>query len=339
MALRKVEIFIEEARKDDLAGFLEKNEMTDIWWAGMPGNHVVAAFLTIAETSDDLFDRLYKKFSDNDSFRIIISPVEAIIPRPQAEEEVAEPPEEKKPEKKPVFLLRITRAELYDDINEFSALSRNFIIMVVLSSVVAGIGILTDNIPVLVGAMVIAPLLGPNLSLAFGTVLGDVELVRRSATTALVATAISLFIAFAWGLAYGNRLSEMPDPGINLSDIILAFMSGAAGAITILRGGSAALVGVMVAVALLPPLMRAGLFAGGGLWIHSMHAFLVFMANTICVNLAGIFTFLFAGITPKYWWEEKKARTYSYRALIIWTILLLIMVAVVLLLNFYRSSQ
>ena len=335
MALRKVEIFIDDAFKEDLAEFLEKNEMTDVWWSGEPGKRSVAAFLTIAETSDELFDRLEKKFADSDAFRIIISPVEAIIPRPEKEEEVAEEPLEEKKEKKKVYLLRISRAELYDDVQDFSAMSQNFIIMVILSAVVAGIGILTDNIPVLVGAMVIAPLLGPNIALAFGTVLGDIPLVRRSASTGLVATVISLLIAFIWGMLYGEGLRSMPDPGISLSDIILAFVSGAAGAITILRGGSSALVGVMVAVALLPPLVRTGLFAGGGLWTQGLHAFLVFLANTISVNLAGILTFLFAGITPKYWWEEKKARKYSQRAMLLWSILLLILVGVVLLLNFY----
>lgn len=181
------------------------------------------------------------------------------------------------------------------------------------------------------------PLLGPNLALAFGTVLGDMGLVRRSTVTALAATVISLLIAFAWGLFYGEGLGDIPDPGIKLSDIILAFVSGAAGAITILRGGSSALVGVMVAVALLPPLMRAGLFAGGGLWMYSFHAFLVFLANTICVNLAGILTFLLAGITPKYWWEEKKARKYSMRAVMIWAVMLLVLLGVVLLLKLYRQ--
>ena len=336
MAQRKVEIFIDAVQKDNLIEFLEKNEIQDIWWGELSDGKSVAAFLTAAEDAEDLFDRLEKKYIDNPAFRIIISPVEAVIPRKEEEKIEEEELIEIKPEKKKVFLLRISRAELYDDITDFSAMSRNFIIMVVLSSVVAGIGILTDNIPVIVGAMVIAPLLGPNIALAFGTVLGDVSLVRKSAITGAFATTIALVIAFGWGMFYSIPLSNIPDSGISLSDIILAFVSGAAGAVTILRGGSSSLVGVMVAVALLPPLMRAGLFAGGGFWTAGMHSFLVFLANTICVNLAGILTFLLAGITPKYWWEEKKARKYSQKAIMLWTVLLLVLVAVVILLNIYN---
>ncbi len=335
MSQRKVEIFVQITQKEELAEFLERNEVIDSWWSILDENMVMGAFLTQAETSEELIDRLEKKYVDTPGFRIILSPVEAVIPR--KEEVVEEPPEkvEEKVEKKKIYLLRISRAELYDDITQFSEMNRNFLIMVLLSSVVAGIGILSENVPVIVGAMVIAPLLGPNIALAFGTVLGDIPLVRKSAITGGIATAISLVIAFAWGMFYSVELGTIHNVGISLSDIILAFVSGAAGAVTILRGGSSSLVGVMVAVALLPPLMRTGLFAGAGQWMQSMHAFLVFLANTICVNLAGILTFIIAGITPIYWWEEKKAKKYSRKAMVVWTILLLILVAVVILLNLY----
>lgn len=336
MAARKVEIFIHSDQREDLEDFLLKNEVPDVWWAQLSNGLQMAGFLSEAEMAEDLFDRLEKKFVGVKGFRIIISPVEAVIPRKEeVKEEEEEVPEEKK-EKKKILLLRISRAELYDDITGFSEMNLNFILMVILSSIVAGIAILTENTPVLIGAMVIAPLLGPNIALAFGTVLGDVMLVRRSAYTGGIATVLALVIAFAWGMFYGSGLESLRDPGIRFTDIILAFMSGAAGAITILRGGLSSLVGVMVAVALLPPLMRAGLYAGGGHWMQSMHAFLVFLANTICVNLAGILTFVLAGITPKYWWEEKKARKYSRQAMMIWGILLLVLVGVVVLLNIYK---
>lgn len=334
MAQRKVEIFINTSQKEELRASLEKNEVKDVWWGEMADAKAMAGFLTDAEMAEDLFDRLEKKYAGSPDFRIIISPVEAVIPREEKEEEVE--PAEDKEDKKKIFLLRISRAELYDDILSFSSLDRNFVIMVILSSFVAGIAIMTENMPVLVGAMVIAPLLGPNIAIAFGTVLGDVELVRKSAITALISTCIALLISFGWGLFFREQLMTISNTEIQLSDIVLAFVSGAAGAVTILRGGSSSLVGVMVAVALLPPLMRTGLYAGGGQWTQSMHAFLVFLANTICVNLAGVLTFVIAGLSPKYWWEEKKAKRYSRRAMLMWTVLLLVLVAVVLLLNVYN---
>ncbi len=336
MSQRKVEIFIHLNQKDELAEFLRRNEIAESWWSQLEENMFIVGFLGQAEHTEEFIDRLEKKFVDSPGFRIILSPVEAVLPRKEEKEEDKPADNELKPERKKIYLLRISTAELYEDITGFSEMNRNFLIMLVLSSVVAGIGILTENIPVIVGAMVIAPLLGPNIALAFGTVLGDVSLVRKSAITAAVATAISLAISFSWGMFYSVELGTVQNVGIRLSDIILAFVSGAAGAVTILRGGSSSLVGVMVAVALLPPLMRTGLFAGAGYWMQAMHAFLVFLANTICVNLAGILTFIVAGITPKYWWEAKKAKKYSRKAMVLWTILLLLLVAVVVLLNMYK---
>lgn len=160
MALRKVEIFIAASQKAELALFLQNNDMADVWWSGAKGEPAVASFLTQADTSDELFDRLEKKFSDDAVFRIIISPVEAMIPRPQNEAEAEKNGTSNAQGRRKVFLLRISRAELYDDVSDFSMMSRNFILMLILSAVVAGIGILTDNIPVLVGAMVIAPPVG-----------------------------------------------------------------------------------------------------------------------------------------------------------------------------------
>jgi uncharacterized hydrophobic protein (TIGR00341 family) len=336
MSQRKVEIFLHTNQKESLTEFLAKNEITDIWVSALDDQMILCGLMTRAEEAEDLIDRLEKKYDDTPGFRIILSPVEAVIPR---REDPVEPPNEEAQPKKPknkILLLRISRAELYDDITAFSEMNRNFIIMVVLSSVVAGVGILTENVAVIVGAMVIAPLLGPNIALAFGTVLGDIPLVKKSALTGGVATLIALIISFAWGMFYSAELGDMHIAGIQLSDILLAFVSGAAGAVTILRGGSSSLVGVMVAVALLPPLMKTGLYAGGGYWVNSMHAFLVFLGNTICVNLAGILTFIIAGITPIYWWEEKKAKKYSRNAMIVWTLLLLFMVVVVILLNIYN---
>lgn len=222
---------------------------------------------------------------------------------------------------------------MLEDVFEYSELNRNFVILVILSAVVGGIGILKDNIAIIIGAMVIAPFLGPNVSLAFGTVLGDIDLVRKSIRTGLAALFLALAISFLWGLLYTGDMREISRTEIKLSDIVVALASGIAGTIAILRGTSAIIVGVMVAVALLPPLLKTGLLAGEGYWEYSFYALLIFTANTICVNIAGIVTFFLAGIRPKYWWEEQKARKYTFRAAGIWFTLLIILTAIVIYLN------
>jgi uncharacterized membrane protein len=63
----------------------------------------------------------------------------------------------------------------------------------------------------------------------------------------------------------------------------------------------------MVAVALLPPLVTSGLLLGGGQPALAMGALSLFLMNLICVNLAGVTTFLVQGIRPATWWEKDRA--------------------------------
>jgi uncharacterized hydrophobic protein (TIGR00341 family) len=117
---------------------------------------------------------------------------------------------------------------------------------------------------------------------------------------------------------------------VGLSDIVLALASGAAGALAFTSGLSAALIGVMVAVALLPPLVTLGLLVGAGEFRMALGAMLLFLTNIICVNLAGVATFLFQGIRPLSWWEAAKAKKATYYAIVLWAFLLTVLIIVVL---------
>ncbi len=103
---------------------------------------------------------------------------------------------------------------------------------------------------------------------------------------------------------------------------MLALAAGTAGALAFTTGIHTPLVGVMVAVALLPPLVASGLCVGAGRWTMAGGAFLLFLANLICINLAGVATFLVHGIRPRTWWEADKARKAARVALGVWLVLL-----------------
>jgi uncharacterized membrane protein len=85
----------------------------------------------------------------------------------------------------------------------------------------------------------------------------------------------------------------------------------------------------MVAVALLPPLVTLGMLMGAGRWDMALGALLLLLVNLICINLAGVVTFLARGIRPLTWWEEKRAKKATKRAIAVWTILLLLLVLVI----------
>lgn len=88
---------------------------------------------------------------------------------------------------------------------------------------------------------------------------------------------------------------------------------------------SAAVIGVMVAVALLPPLVTAGLLVGSFQWTPAFYAFLLLFTNIICVNLAGVATFLFQGVRPRTWFETSRAKRANKIALTIWVSLLMVL--------------
>jgi uncharacterized membrane protein len=115
-----------------------------------------------------------------------------------------------------------------------------------------------------------------------------------------------------------------------MGDVALALASGAAGALAFTTGASSALIGVMVAVALLPPLVTCGLLFGAGHGAMAMGALLLFLTNMICINLAGVATFLLQGIRPLSWWEAKVARKATLRAMLLWVVLLAALVIVIL---------
>jgi uncharacterized hydrophobic protein (TIGR00341 family) len=186
--------------------------------------------------------------------------------------------------------------------------------------------------------MVIAPLIGPNLALALGTTLGDTRVLVR----AMRANLSGLALAFAGALGLGLALSAWGgvDPStpelaartqVGLADLALAAASGAAGALSVTRQGATALVGVMMAVALLPPLVATGLFLGAGLFADAASAGLLTGINVVCVNLAAVCAFLASGVRPARWKEVEQAKASTRVAVGLWVLALALLAALVVL--------
>ena len=208
--------------------------------------------------------------------------------------------------------------------------------MVALSTVVAAIGLNDNSVAVIIGAMVIAPLLGPNVALSLGITLGDLSLLRQGLLTALAGIAAALVLSVIIGvlLNVDPTLSEMASrTRVGLGDIVVALASGSAGALAFTTGVSATLIGVMVAVALLPPLVTSGLLLGGGHPALAIGAFSLFLVNLICVNLAGVTTFLLQGIKPTSWWEKDRAVKATRIAIALSVVLLAVLVGLILLVH------
>ncbi len=253
-------------------------------------------------SAQKLVDKLQDLFEGEDDWRLLVYPVEATAPKPEVDEEAG--PDDGDGE-------RALREEIYDDVADGADLSSNFVVLTLASTVVAAIGLNSDNVAAVIGAMVIAPLLGPILAFSLGTTLGDVSLMAKSGRNAVVGMAMGMAAAAVIGVFMDIDLASaelMSRTVVGLDAMALALAAGVAAALSIVTGVSAALVGVMVAAALLPPAAAAGLFAGAGELMFAARALLLLTVNVICVLIASQGVYAWKGVRPRTWVEKRSAK-------------------------------
>jgi uncharacterized hydrophobic protein (TIGR00341 family) len=335
MALRLLEIVLPEDAEEDIDGILKEFQVIQMWLEKSQDKRIFAKLLVPAEKTEYVLDALEKRFSTRKAFRIVLLPVEAALPRVEVPEPEPSPqdPQTSPEQAAQTKIGRISREELYHDILDVTQFSKVYLVMVVLSSLVAAIGVLRDNVAIIIGAMVIAPLLGPNVALSLATTLGDEKLARTALKTAVVGTLIALALSVCLGVVvpFDTTIHEVISrTEVGIGDIVLALASGTAGALSFTAGLSTALIGVMVAVALLPPVVVFGLLIGAGEIAMAMGALLLTMTNIICVNLSGVATFLVQGVRPLSWWDMASAKKATQKAIMIWGLLLIVLILLVL---------
>lgn len=325
MALRVIQIFVPQDADARMSELLEDREILGRW-RDTDAGQLVVHLLVPAEETEPIMDRFEAEYRDAPGFHVILFPVEAVLPRPvsanevEADEETATGKEEESESQD-----RISREELYTKITDELGVSRVFLGMTILSAVVAAVGLIRDDVAVIIGAMVIAPLLGPNVAMSLATTLGDFALLRRALVTNIVGVTTAFVIAFFIGLFFALD-PEVPAienrSQVSYTDILLALAAGSAGTLAFTRGLSNAVIGVMVAVALMPPLVACGMLFGDGLFHRAGQAMLLTIANVICVNLAGVATFYAQGVRPRTWLEAKQAGAAIRNGVILWVVLL-----------------
>lgn len=226
------------------------------------------------------------------------------------------------------------REALYAGVEKNARLGPNYVVLVMLSTVVAAIGMIENNISAVIGAMVIAPLLGPNLAFGLSTALGDLPLMRKAVTSLVAGVALAVGLSALIGAFWpypldSHELLSRTVPGFDT--VALALASGAAAALSLTTGLPSVLVGVMVAVALLPPAAALGLFIGAQDTALASGAGLVLAVNIVCVNLASKLVFLFKGVRPRTWVDKERAKRATAIYLVMWMATLAILLLVIYL--------
>jgi uncharacterized hydrophobic protein (TIGR00271 family) len=217
----------------------------------------------------------------------------------------------------------------------------DYLTLLVISAVLATLGLVQDSVAVIIGAMLVAPLLGPLAAIAIGLVTARTPLLRRGLSTLFLGTGAAMLVSLlvGWLLPLTTPTSQMLLRGSpTLLDVGVAMASGLVGAYAIARKDiPAALAGVAIAAALIPPLCTVGLGLALGQPALAGGALLLFLVNISAVIVTGSAGFLWFGMHPVA--QDRATRRRIVSAVVAAALVLLVVTAAVGLLDASRKTQ
>ena len=192
--------------------------------------------------------------------------------------------------------------DLFLSLKESANVSSTYILLMVLSALLATLGLFLNSPSIVIGAMVLAPLMAPIISLSMGMLRSDHDLSRRSFSTLFIGMfiALSLSALMAFILPFQEVTNEI-EGRLHPStlDLLVAVLSGVAGAFANARENIAkSLPGVAIAVALVPPLCVSGIGIGWMNFEVFYGAMLLFMTNLTGIIMAAGLSFMVIGFAP-----------------------------------------
>jgi uncharacterized hydrophobic protein (TIGR00271 family) len=191
----------------------------------------------------------------------------------------------------------------------------NFVALILASCAIATFGLLENNVAVIIGAMIVAPLIQPIGPLAFGALEGDARLLRGGFSTIVVGTVVAVLFSALLTRAtafqtFGSEIVARSQP--NLLDLGVALAAGSVAAFARIRPSIAGTVaGTAIAVALMPPLCVVGIALATGSFDLARGAALLYLTNLLGIMAASMTVYVIAGY----------ARTHRAAAAVFWTAL------------------
>jgi len=273
----------------------------------------VATFPLPTAAVEPVLERLREAGIDERTYTVIVAAETVISRRFEAlEEEYAEESEHGGD--------RISREELQTKADDLASGLGTYVLMTVISAVIATAGLLLDSPATVVGSMVIAPLIGPAMSAAIGTVVDDEDTFRRGVRMQILGVAVAIVAATVFAFAV-RSLAFVP-PGLdplelaevservapNVLVLVVAIGAGIAGIVSLMTGVSATLVGVMIAVALIPPAAAVGIGVAFGIPRLVLGSGVIVAVNVLSINLSALVVLWYEGYRPQRWFREDDAR-------------------------------
>ncbi|XP_058815997.1 uncharacterized protein LOC131679306 [Topomyia yanbarensis] len=168
---------------------------------------------------------------------------------------------------------KLTVKQVVDGVRAGGSLSFDYLLLIVTADSLAALGLVENNAPNITAAMLVSPLMGPVMSITFGAIIADRELVKVGFIALGLGMFISVLFGFIFGLILGTTdmpwgfgdfpTEEMKGRGNARSlwmGILWALTSGSGVAVALLQGSAGPLIGVAISASLLPPVVNCGLF-------------------------------------------------------------------------------
>jgi uncharacterized hydrophobic protein (TIGR00341 family) len=344
--VRLVQVTIPAGKREGILETLDDQELDYVVTDEVSGREYTAVAYVPLPTNavEEVLETLREAGIERDAYTVVLNAETVVSERFEAlEERYAEEKDED----------RIAREELEARAEDLAPSAPSYAIMTVVSVVIATAGLLLDSPSVVVGSMVIAPLIGPAMATTVGTVLDERDLFVRGLKLQVLGFALAIVTAAAFATLV--RYVHLVPPGIDVLAIgeiserlapdflslVIALGAGVAGALSLRSGVSASLVGVMIAVALVPPAAAVGVGIAWGEPALVVGSGILVAVNAISINLAALATFWYGGYRPEQWFQLDEARTATISRVLVLAVVLLVLSAFLVGVTYasYRGAE
>lgn len=205
------------------------------------------------------------------------------------------------------------RGSVHTQMFQAARAGADFYSLIIMAAMIAFLGLVQNSGAIIIGAMLVAPLMSPILAMANSIVQGNLDMLTTASESTVKGTLLTIGVAIAMAiiLPYHSPTHEiLSRTQPNFLDLLVALASGAAAAYAISKKKvtAAALPGVAIAAALVPPLCVAGYGIGSSQFALAGGALLLFAANLSAIILAGAGIFLLLGFRPSHAGSGKQMR-------------------------------
>lgn len=335
--MRRVELSVPEGRQDAVVELLREEEIDYVVTDETSDREYasVVSFSIPKPAVEPTLDGL-REAGIGDDAHVVVLDAETVVSR-QFDELQAKYEDESDIEEE-----RISRQELLTEARALTPTRTIYVTMTLISAIVATAGLLLDSPAIVVGSMVIAPLIGPALAASVGTVCNDPDLFRHGIKYQL--GGIVLAVVGAAGFAWFVRTAFLVPPGMDIAgvgeineriapDLLslpVALGAGVAGILSLSTGISVALVGVMIAAALIPPAAAAGIAIAWGDPGAAFGSTVLVFVNVLSVNFAGLLTLWYAGYRPGAWFQIEEAEKSVFKQVLTFGVMVVLLSAFLL---------